>query len=98
MIWLSSLGGAEPISASYGANGKPNYVATGIKIAGNTWNLAKGESTAAGGGVVFTFVAEKQVVNFKGDLMGFFKYLKGAQGMPFSQNLVYVAAGTEPFT
>ena len=98
MIWLADLGTAGPISTSYAANGKPAYVATGIPLAGATWNLAKGASQAAGGGEVYSFVAETQVTNFEGDLLDFFKYLQQNQGMPFTQNLVYVAAGTEPFT
>lgn len=96
MIWLADLGGANPISSSYGANG-PNFVATGIPLAGQSWKLAKGPSSAAGGGQVFSFLAEQEVSAFKGDVMEFLKYLRKNQGLDFGQNLVYLAAGTEPF-
>ena len=98
MIWLADLGTASPIATTYGANGKPTYAATGIPLAGASWNLAKGTSSAAGGGEVYSFVASSQVTDFNGDLLDFFKYLQQNQGLPFTQNLVYVAAGTEPFT
>ena len=98
MIWLADLGGAGPIADSYGADGKPVMAATGIQLAGVSWSLAKGTSQAQGGGEVYSFVADSQVTSFNGDLLDFFKYLQQNQGLDFSQNLVYVAAGTEPFT
>lgn len=98
MVWLADLGTANPISDGYGADGKPSWVATGIQIAGVNWDLAKGTSQAAGGGTVYSFVAEGLVTYFGGDIYDFFTYLAANDGFPMSQNLVYVAAGTEPFT
>lgn len=88
MIWLSALGGAGPISAT----GKP--VAT-VTLAGNSWKLYNGKNGQMN---VFSYVAEKEVKNFNGDLKVFVDYLTGNQGMPKSQILQSVGAGTEPFS
>jgi xyloglucan-specific endo-beta-1,4-glucanase len=42
-------------------------------------------------------VASSQISNFSGDLMEFVNYLTSKQGMPNSQILQSVGAGTEPF-
>ena len=76
----------------------PNWVATGVELEGERWNLARGVSGGLGGGLVFTFVKEGGKGGFEGDLMGFLAYLVKGWGVPASQNLVYVAAGMEPFT
>jgi len=88
MIWLAALGGAGPISAT----GSPVATTT---IAGTSWKLYKGLNGAM---TVFSFVASSQVSNFSGDLMTFIKYLETSQGLPSSQYLKSIGAGTEPFT
>ena len=87
MIWLAALGGAGPISST----GSP--VAT-VKIGNNFFKLYKGPN---GSTTVFSFVATSQVANFNGDLKAFLTYLTTSQGLPASQYLISVGAGTEPF-
>ena len=36
MVWLANYN-AGPISQSYGADGSPTPVASGVELAGNTW-------------------------------------------------------------
>jgi xyloglucan-specific endo-beta-1,4-glucanase len=88
MIWLSALGGAGPISAT----GSP--IAT-VTLAGTSWKLYNGKNGQMN---VYSFVATSEVKNFKGDLIEFVTYLTGKQGMPKSQILQSVGAGTEPFS
>ena len=89
MVWLGALGGAGPISSS----GAPIATPT---IGSTTFNLYKGPNGAM---TVFSFVAQnKQTTSYSGDLMGFFKYLENTQGVPSSQYLQSIGAGTEPFT
>lgn len=88
MIWLAALGGAGPISQT----GSP--VAT-PSIAGVSWKLYSGFN---GQMHVFSFVASSQVTSFSGDLKAFFTYLISSQGMPSSQYLQNIGAGTETFT
>lgn len=88
MIWLAALGGAGPITST----GSP---VASVTIENVAWNLYDGYNGAMH---VFSFVAPKQVTKFNGDLAAFFKYLISSQGMPSSQYLQSVGAGTEPFT
>jgi xyloglucan-specific endo-beta-1,4-glucanase len=88
MIWLAALGGAGPISST----GSP--VAT-VTLAGNSFKLYKGPN---GSTTVFSFVAVNQVTNFNGDIKTFLQYLITNQGLPSTQYLTSVGAGTEPFT
>ncbi|KAI4682677.1 uncharacterized protein J4E84_007141 [Alternaria hordeiaustralica] len=88
MIWVGALGGAGPISAT----GSP--IAT-VTLAGNSWKLYNGKNGQMN---VFSFVAEKQINSFNGDLMEFVKEVTGKHGMPSSQILTSVGAGTEPFS
>jgi xyloglucan-specific endo-beta-1,4-glucanase len=88
MIWLSALGGAGPISAT----GSP--IAT-VTLAGSSWKLYNGKNGQMN---VYSFVAANPVQNFKGDVMEFVNYLTGKQGLPKSQILTSVGAGTEPFS
>ncbi|KAG7119084.1 Endoglucanase cel12C like protein [Verticillium longisporum] len=87
MIWLAALGGAGPISAT----GKP--IAT-VTISGVSWQLYKGAHSQM---TVFSFVATKQQTNYNGDVADFIKYLAASQGLPGSQCLYSIGAGTEPF-
>ncbi|KAK5134483.1 hypothetical protein LTR08_006400 [Meristemomyces frigidus] len=94
MIWLAALGGAGPISSTYGADGKPTAIAT-VTIAGTKWSLYKGPN---GSTTVYSFVASSEVAKFSGDVKAFFTYLVSSQGLSSSQYLTSVGAGTEPFT
>ncbi|KAG8630510.1 hypothetical protein KVT40_002129 [Elsinoe batatas] len=87
MIWVGALGGAGPISST----GSP--IAT-VTLAGKSWKLWKGPN---GQMTVFSFVADGNVGSFKGDLKVFIDYLTKNQGVPTSQVLQSVGAGTEPF-
>lgn len=88
MIWLAALGGAGPISST----GSP--IAT-VWIANTSWALFKGVNSSW---TVFSFVAQSQQTSFNGDVLDFFKYLIQNQGMPSSQYLSGIGAGTEPFS
>ncbi|KAM0268860.1 hypothetical protein ACHAQH_009908 [Verticillium albo-atrum] len=87
MIWLGSLGGAGPISATGSTIANPN-------VGGTTWRLYQG---AHSGMTVFSFVAPSDIRNFSGDLYNFVNYLSANHGLPKSQILQSVGAGTEPF-
>lgn len=89
MIWLDALGGAGPISSTGSA------VATTPELAGTTWDLYSGLN---GEMTVFSFVATAAVSDFDGDLLDFLQYLVDDQGMPDSQYLLSIGAGSEPFT
>ncbi|EOD50576.1 putative glycoside hydrolase family 12 protein [Neofusicoccum parvum UCRNP2] len=87
MIWVAALGGAGPISAT----GSP--IAT-VTLAGSSWKLYKGKNSQL---TVFSFVAASNINNFSGNLNDFIKYLTSSQGLPASQYLKSIGAGTEPF-
>ncbi|KAI1337329.1 family 12 glycosyl hydrolase [Xylariaceae sp. FL0016] len=88
MIWLAALGGAGPISST----GSPVATPT---LAGATWNLYDGYN---GDMHVFSFVAASEQTAFSADLMDFIDYLTANEGLPTSQILNSLGAGTEPFT
>ncbi|KAG7398960.1 hypothetical protein PHYBOEH_010065 [Phytophthora boehmeriae] len=88
MIWLAAYGGAGPISST----GKP--IAT-VTIDGKSFKVYKGPN---GNTTVFSFVATKTITNFSADLLNFLNYLVKNQGLPSSQYLLKLEAGTEPFT
>ncbi|KAB8073615.1 putative xyloglucan-specific endo-beta-1,4-glucanase A [Aspergillus leporis] len=88
MIWLAALGGAGPISSTGSAIATPT-------VAGKNWSLYKGPN---GQMTVFSFVASSTTEDFSADLNDFLKYLQENQGMPSSQYLTHVQAGTEPFS
>ncbi|KAH6644527.1 concanavalin A-like lectin/glucanase domain-containing protein [Boeremia exigua] len=88
MIWMAALGGAGPISTT----GKPIATPT---IGGKQYNLYKGPN---GQMTVFSFVAVSQIKSFNGDLNEFLVYLRNSQGLPSTQILQSVGAGTEPFS
>lgn len=64
-------------------------------IAGQKWNVYKGPN---GDMTVFSFLPAdgKQIKSFNGDVNLFFSYLIKEQGLPSSQFLKSVGAGTEP--
>ncbi|KAJ8109610.1 hypothetical protein OPT61_g7332 [Boeremia exigua] len=88
MIWMSALGGAGPISSTGSA------IAT-VTIAGKQFKLYKGPN---GQMTVFSFVATSEIKSFNGDVNEFLVYLRNSQGLPGSQILQSVGAGTEPFS
>ncbi|CRK45335.1 hypothetical protein BN1723_006562, partial [Verticillium longisporum] len=88
MIWLGSLGGAGPISATGSTIANPT-------IAGTTWRLYQGSHSQMN---VFSFVAPSNIRSFNADLYAFVNYLAANHGLPKSQILQSVGAGTEPFT
>lgn len=88
MIWMSALGGAGPISSTGSA------IAT-VTIAGKSFKLYKGPN---GKMTVFSFVAVNPINSWNGDINLFLVYLRGYQGLPRSQILQSVGAGSEPFS
>ena len=89
MIWLGALGGVTPIGG--------DTVVASPTIGGHVFNLYKGENTDTHT-MVFSYVAQSQIQNFSGDVMGFFNYLIQNQGLSSSQYIISIGAGTEAFT
>ncbi|RLN44630.1 hypothetical protein BBJ29_001170 [Phytophthora kernoviae] len=87
MIWLAAIGGAGPISSTGSAIEKTT-------IAGNEFSVYSGPN---GDMMVYSFVADKQINSFDGDLMEFFNYLVKSQKFDPKQYLFKVECGTEPF-
>ncbi|KAF8891848.1 endocellulase [Infundibulicybe gibba] len=86
MIWLSGLGGIQPVGSQ---------IVSGISIAGHTWNLWRGPNS---NWQVLSFVsASGNIPNFSADLNEFFKYLIANQGVSSSQFVQSIQAGSEPF-
>ncbi|KZS90660.1 concanavalin A-like lectin/glucanase [Sistotremastrum niveocremeum HHB9708] len=86
MIWLSGLGGIQPVGSQ---------ITTGTPIAGTTWNLWSGPNT---NWHVYSFVATSQINNFNVDLKAFFDFLVANEGVASSQYIQAIQTGTEPFT
>lgn len=86
MIWLSGLGGIQPVG---------HQILSGLNIAGHTWNLWSGPNS---NWQVFSFVISSgEVRNFSADLNEFFQYLIQSQGVASTQYLQAIQVGTEPF-
>ncbi|KAJ7072698.1 endocellulase [Mycena amicta] len=86
MIWLSGLGGIQPVGSQ---------ITTGTVIAGHTWNLWKGPNA---NWEVLSFVSAAGNINsFNVDLNAFFTYLVQQQGVAPTQFIQAVQAGSEPF-
>ncbi|KAL4249366.1 glycosyl hydrolase 12 (cellulase H) family protein [Abortiporus biennis] len=86
MIWLSGLGGIQPVGSQILSN---------VQIAGHSWNLWKGPNA---NWQVLSFVsASGDITNFNADLNAFFQYLVQNQGVSSSQYLQAIQTGTEPF-
>ncbi|GJE92459.1 glycoside hydrolase family 12 protein [Phanerochaete sordida] len=93
MIWLANFN-AGPISSTYGSDGQPTPVASGISLAGHTWNLYSGSN---GANNVFSFLPTSgTITSFSGDIKTFLNYLVQHEGVSNSQYLVTAQAGTEP--
>lgn len=93
MIWLAAIGGAGPISSTYGSDGDATPVAT-TSISGTSFDLYSGPN---GDTTVYSFVASNEVTDFSGDLMDFYNFLETNQSFSSSQYLISIGAGTEPF-
>ncbi|KAK3670975.1 hypothetical protein LTR78_009091 [Recurvomyces mirabilis] len=93
MVWLAAIGGTGPISSGYGSDGKPTIIAT-TTIGGHSFNLYKGPN---GSTTVYSFVpASGQIASFSGDIKLFLAYLVQHEGLPNTQYLTSLGAGTEP--
>ncbi|PUU74780.1 concanavalin A-like lectin/glucanase domain-containing protein [Tuber borchii] len=89
MVWLAAYGGAGPISST----GKS--IAT-VTIGGYQWRLYDGYN---GSMHVYSFVAVgSPLTYFTGDLKLFLTYLASNYGLPTSQYVNTLQAGTEPFS
>ncbi|KIK57430.1 glycoside hydrolase family 12 protein [Collybiopsis luxurians FD-317 M1] len=94
MIWLANYN-AGPISSSYNSAGQPNPIATGISLAGHTWNLYSGSN---GANAVWSFLPSTSgttITSFSGDIKTFLTYLTQHEGLSTSQYLTTFQAGTE---
>jgi len=86
MIWLSGLGGIQPVGSQIISN---------VEIAGHTWNLWRGPNA---NWEVLSFVSAKgEIRDFDVDLNKFFQYLIQTQGVNSTQYLQAIQTGTEPF-
>ena len=81
-------------NSSWDAQGNAKVLAT-TTIAGQKWNVYKGPN---GDMTVFSFLPAdgKQLKSFNADINLFYTYLIKNQGLPSSQYLKSVGAGTEP--
>ncbi|KAF9063019.1 glycoside hydrolase family 12 protein [Rhodocollybia butyracea] len=94
MIWLANYN-AGPISFVYNSAGQPVPVASGISLAGHTWNLYSGSN---GANNVFSFLPSTSgttITSFSGDIKTFLTYLINNEGVSSSQFLTTLQAGTE---
>ncbi|KAJ6593402.1 endocellulase [Mycena capillaripes] len=86
MIWLSGLGGIQPVGSQ---------ITTGTVVANHTWNLWKGPNA---NWEVLSFVSAAGDLNsFDVDLVDFFTYLVQQQGVAPTQYVQSIQAGTEAF-
>ncbi|KAF7976447.1 hypothetical protein HWV62_6687 [Athelia sp. TMB] len=86
MIWLGQSGGLNPIGSPI-AN---------VNIAGCSWTLWQGTNSDW---TVFTYLRNQaDITSFSADLNEFFTDLTTQRGVPSSQYLVALQAGTEPST
>lgn len=88
MIWLAQLGGLPPISDS---SSPPT---SGIQLSNSSWKLYSGKNQQTGT-MVYSFVADAQVNDFRGDLMEFFGYLTKNKGVDAGLMVTSMQAGTE---
>ncbi|KAK0494833.1 endocellulase [Armillaria luteobubalina] len=86
MIWLSGLGGIQPVGSQITSN---------TAVAGHTWNVWRGPNA---NWQVISFVATSEIRDFNVDLKDFFNYLVAQQGVPSTQYVQAIQSGTEPFT
>jgi len=85
MIWLSTRGGAGPAGSKI----------TTVTVNGRSWNLFKGTVSTW---TVFSYTpAGSEITAFNEDIKPFITNLVTTQGVPSSNFVVGVQAGTEPF-
>ncbi|KAJ7646816.1 endocellulase [Roridomyces roridus] len=86
MIWLSGLGGIQPVGSQ---------ITTATPVANHTWNVWKGPNA---NWQVISFVSSTGDINdFNVDLNAFFTYLVNSQGVASTQYIQAIQAGTEAF-
>ncbi|KAJ7287105.1 endocellulase [Mycena rebaudengoi] len=86
MIWLSGLGGIQPVG---------QQITTETVIGDNTWNIWKGPNA---NWQVISFVSARGDLNwFNEDLKVFLDYLVAEQGVPATQFVQSIQAGSEAF-
>ncbi|KAH9950342.1 glycoside hydrolase family 12 protein [Amylocystis lapponica] len=87
MIWLSGLGGIQPVGS---------LSTSGVSLAGYTWNIWEGPNS---NWETISFVSQSGNINdFSGDLQDFFQYLEENYSVSTSLYLQSIETGTEPFT
>ncbi|OCH92827.1 endocellulase [Obba rivulosa] len=86
MIWLSGLGGIQPVGSQ---------TVTNVSIAGFDWNVWKGPN--ANWETISFVSADGDITDFRVDLKDFFDYLSAEQGVASSQFLQVIQTGTEAF-
>ncbi|KAK3172596.1 hypothetical protein OEA41_005920 [Lepraria neglecta] len=91
MVWLGDFGGVSPLSN----NGYPPTPTATPTIGNTAFNLIVGTNGAT---TVYSFVAQKNATTYSGDLLAFYKYLETNEGLPSSDYLQTIQAGSEVFT
>ncbi|KIJ65971.1 glycoside hydrolase family 12 protein [Hydnomerulius pinastri MD-312] len=87
MIWLSGLGGIQPVGS---------LQKSGVSIGGYTWNVWTGPNS---NWETISFVSQSgNINNFSVDLKDFFTWLTANEGVSSSLYLQSIETGTEPFT
>lgn len=87
MIWLSGLGGIQPVGSQILSN---------VTIAGHQWDLWTGPNA---NWQVFSFkTANGDITDFNVDLQEFFSYLTENEGVAPTQFVQAIQTGTEAFT
>ncbi|KAI0311192.1 concanavalin A-like lectin/glucanase domain-containing protein, partial [Amylostereum chailletii] len=87
MIWLSGLGGIQPVGSQ---------VTAGAQVGNHTWNVWTGPNA---NWEVISFVSAAGNINdFNADLKDFFNYIVANHGVASSQYVQAIQTGTEPFT
>lgn len=93
MVWLAQIGGAGPISYTYGADGRPTPWQK-VNIGGKDWDVFKGPNNQL---TVYSFLPPQEIREYQGDMKEFFSWLISLGEIPDWQILRSVGAGTEPF-
>ncbi|KAH7919406.1 glycoside hydrolase family 12 protein [Leucogyrophana mollusca] len=87
MIWLSGLGGIQPVGS---------LATSDVSLAGYTWDIWTGPNS---NWETISFVSQDGNINdFNVDLNDFFQYLISDEGVDSSLYLQSIESGTEPFT
>ncbi|KDQ52789.1 glycoside hydrolase family 12 protein [Jaapia argillacea MUCL 33604] len=89
MVWLSGLGGIQPVGSS---------IVTGISLAGYTWDLWKATTETWETYSFIPHTTGTSITSFSADLNVFFKYLTANEGISTAQYVQAIQSGTEAFT